>query len=141
MRISVDASPDPAAYPFHHELRTRFAETDAMGIIHHGAYAAYLEEARIAYLRALDRPYVELHDAGIDLTVLEVFVQFRRPLRFDEMVHVGVSVAASTRATFQLAYCLSVDGQCRSTAVTAHGAVDRDGRPQRLPSWFADLVA
>ena len=37
-RQSLQPSRDPADYAFVHRVRTRFAETDAMGIIHHAAY-------------------------------------------------------------------------------------------------------
>ena len=33
------------------EIRVRYAETDQMGIVHHGNYALYLEMARIEWLR------------------------------------------------------------------------------------------
>ena len=57
MRLSLVPSTDPADYAFVHSIRTRFAETDAMGIIHHGAYLPYLEEARAALLRHVGHPY------------------------------------------------------------------------------------
>ena len=56
-RTSLEPSRDRGDYAFHHHLRTRFAETDAMGVVHHAAYLPYLEEARVAYLRAIGRPY------------------------------------------------------------------------------------
>lgn len=135
MRVTVNPPTDPSAYPFHHSFRVRFAETDAMGIVHNGAYSLYLEEARVEYLRSIGRPYNELHDSGLDMAVLEVWVSYRLPLRFDEVVDVGLALAAGTRATLQIAYCLSVEGSVRATAVTVHGCVDRAGRPRRLPDW------
>ena len=72
-RIVARQSLEPTAtrrdYSFTHRLRTRFAETDAMGIIHHAAYLPYLEEARVEYLRAIGHPYDavrggEADDAG-----------------------------------------------------------------------------
>ena len=121
-------------------LHVRYAETDAMGIVHHANYLLYLEEARVEYLRALGRPYTELRREGIDHAVLECFVQYRSPLRFDEVV-VHLVLARTTRATFQLAYLLTVDGEARATAVTAHGAVNAAGRPVRLPAWLVELAA
>ena len=56
----MDPGLDPTAYFYVHELRVRFAETDAMGVVHHAAYLPYLEEARVAYLRAKGRPYGEI---------------------------------------------------------------------------------
>ncbi|MCP4055406.1 MAG: acyl-CoA thioesterase, partial [Mesoflavibacter sp.] len=32
------------------EIRVRYAETDQMGVVHHGNYALYLEMARIEWL-------------------------------------------------------------------------------------------
>ena len=139
MRLDVDPSLDPAAYPFRHRIRVRFAETDAMGIVHHSNYLLYLEEARVAYLRELGRPYTALRAEGVDHAVLECFVQYRRPLAFDDEVDVHLVLARCSRATFQMAYLLVVDGQPRATAATVHGAVNVRGRPVRLPSWLSSL--
>lgn len=140
MRLSLTPSSDPSDYRFAHSVRTRFAETDAMGIIHHSAYVPYLEEARAARLRHAGHPYDEVRAAGIDFAVLEVYVRYRRPLRFDEVVDVHVSVGALTRATFQVGYLLTVGGETRATAVTVHGAVDAEGRARRMPLWMGALV-
>lgn len=128
---------DPAAYTFSHDIRVRFVETDAMGIVHHGNYLLYLEEARVEYLRALGKPYTELREEGIDHAVLECFVQYRSPLHFDDLLDVHLVVSKVTRATFQLEYLLTVDGEVRATAATAHGSVNAEGRPVRLPAWLA----
>ena len=138
MRQSLQPSRDPADYAFAHRLRTRFAETDAMGVIHHGSYLLYLEEARVAYLRHLGRPYGEVRADGLDIAVLEVSVQYRRPLRFDEEVEVYLWAGAVTRTTFQIAYLLTVAGDVRATAVTVHGCVDSGGRAARMPVWVGE---
>ena len=107
VRLDVDPSLEPATYPFSHSIRVRFAETDAMGIVHHSRYLLYFEEARVAYLRHLGRPYSEMRKDGIEHAVLETFVQYRRPLRFDEVMDVHVVLAKVTRASFQLAYLVT----------------------------------
>ncbi len=140
-RQSLEPTRDPADYTFTHRLRTRFAETDAMGIIHHAAYLPYLEEARVEYLRAIGHPYDALRGGEAaearDFPVLEVSVQYRQPLRFDEEVAVSLRVGAIRGATFQIAYLLAVGSEARATAVTVHGCVDGSGRPARLPAWFS----
>lgn len=152
MRTSVDPSLDPADYAYRHQLRVRFAETDAMGIVHHSRYLPYLEEARVEYLRHLGHPYHELRadrvdadgviTAGIDMVVLEAFVRYRAPLRFDDLVDVHVGLAAANRTTFQMAYLLTVDGHACATAVTVHGSITAtDGRPTRSPAWLRELAA
>lgn len=139
MRMTGEPSTDLATYPFSHTIRVRFAETDAMRIVHHGRYLPYLEEARVEYLRAIDHPYTAWQEAGIESAVLEAFVRYRSPLRFDELVVVHVALRAVRGATFQMDYALTVDGELRSTAVTVHALLGADGRPQRLPAWLVDL--
>jgi acyl-CoA thioester hydrolase len=117
----------------------RFAETDAMGIVHHSRYLPYLEEARVEYLRHLGHPYAELRAEGVDYAVLEAFVQYRQPLRFDDEVVVHLRLGAARRATFQMAYLLTVDDEVRATAVTVHGCVNAQGRPVRMPAWLLAL--
>jgi acyl-CoA thioester hydrolase len=117
----------------------RFAETDAMGIVHHSRYLPYLEEARVEYLRHLGHPYAELRAEGVDYAVLEAFVQYRQPLRFDDEVVVHLRLGAATRATFQMAYLLTVHDEVRATAVTVHGCVNAQGRPVRMPAWLLAL--
>jgi acyl-CoA thioester hydrolase len=141
MRSRLAVSLDPADYVHRHDLRVRFAETDAMGIVHHAAYLPYLEAARVEYLREIGHPYASLRAEGIDIAVLEASVRYLRPLRFDEIVTVHLVSCNATRTTFELDYLLTVDGRACSTALTAHACVNERGRPVRLPSWLAEVSA
>jgi acyl-CoA thioester hydrolase len=116
-------------------VRTRFAETDAMGIIHHAAYLPYLEEARVEFLRHVGHPYDAVRAEGLNFAVLEVMVQYRKPLLFDDVLDVHLVLGSVSRATFQLAYLLTVAHEMRATAVTVHGCVDANGKALRLPPW------
>ena len=133
-RQSLEPTRDPADYAFTHRLRTRFAETDAMGIIHHAAYLPYLEEARVEYLRSIGHPYdaVRGGDAADarEFPVLEVSVHYRQPLHFDDEVDVSLRVGAVRGATFQIAYLLAVGG-----AASARSSRSASGRA-RARSWF-----
>ena len=139
MRITDDPSTDPQDYEFRHELRVRFAETDAMGIVHHSRYLPMMEEARVAFLRHIGHPYQEIRDEGIEMNVLEAWVKYRRPLVFDDVVDVHVQLTSAERASFQMGYLLTVDDEVRATGITAHGAVTPAGRPTRLPEWLRDM--
>ena len=75
------------------------------------------------------------------MNVLEAWCKYRRPLVFDEVVDVHVNLASVDRASFQMGYLLTVDGEERATGVTAHGAVTPEGRPTRLPDWLRALGA
>jgi acyl-CoA thioester hydrolase len=144
VRLSAEPSLDATDYSFRHRIRVRFAETDAMGIVHHSRYLPYLEETRVAYLRHLGHPYAQMRAEGVDYAVLECFVQYRQPLRFDEEIDVHLQLASVTRTSFQMAYLVTADGHdgpsVRATAVTVHGCVTTAGRPTRLPAWLASVV-
>jgi len=140
MRIAHEPSTRVTDFPFTHRIRVRFAETDAMGIVHHSRYLPYLEEARVAYLRAIGHPYTDWRDQGLDSAVLEAYVRYRSPLRFDDEIDVHLLLATATRTTFQMAYLITVDDTVASTAVTVHGMVTSEGRPTRLPAWLIALA-
>jgi acyl-CoA thioester hydrolase len=140
-RQSLQPSRNPDDYAFAHTLRTRFSETDAMGVVHHASYLFYLEEARVEYLRHLGHPYGEVRSDGVDLAVLEVAVQYRGSLAFDDLVTIHLWAGAVTRTTFQIAYLLTVDDQVRATAVSVHGGVDGRGRGTRLPAWVGETFS
>jgi acyl-CoA thioester hydrolase len=145
VRLSVDPSTSPDDYDFEHRIRVRFVETDAMGIVHHSNYLAYFEETRVAYLRAIGHPFTEWRDAGLESPVLESFVQYRQPLEFDDEITVHLRLADVTRATFQMAYLITVaddtgTARPRATGVTVHGCVSTAGRPTRLPAWLVALA-
>ena len=116
-----------------------------MGIVHHSRYLLYMEETRVEYLRHLGHPYAEMRSEGLDYAVLECFVQYRQPLRFDELVDVHLELASATRTSFQMSYLLTVnDGLApivRASGVTVHACTTTAGRPTRLPAWLLDLVS
>lgn len=138
-RLHIPTAVAPATCTFAHDIRARFAETDAMGIVHHSSYLLYLEEARVEWLRAAGRDYATFRDEGYDFAVLEVFTQYVTPVRFDDLMTVHLRLAATTRSTFQVDYVMTVGDETRLVAATVHACLTREGRPARLPSWVEEL--
>ena len=137
MRITRKPSLDPAGYAFRHLVRARFAETDAMGIVHHGSYLPWLEEARVAYLRHLGHPYPDVRASGHDLAVIEAHVRYLRSVLFDEEIEIHLGLGEPGASTFQIAYLLRRGEEPVATAVTAHACLDAvTARPVRLPDWL-----
>lgn len=141
MRADHVPSTDPRAYRFCHRVRVRFAETDAMGIVHHAAYLPYLESARVELLRAVGHPFDLMREGGLELPVVEVAMRYLRSCKFDELVDVHVLVASAKGATLEIGYLLTVDGTPRATAVTLHAVTGAGGRPVRCPPWLVQLAS
>ena len=140
VRAASEPSLNPADYTFAHQIRVRFSETDAMGIVHHSRYLPYLEETRVEYMRSIGQSYANSRETLGDSAVLEAAVKYRQPLKFDEVMNVHLVLAATTGATFTINYLITVGEQVVSTASTQHAYVNAQGRPQRLPAWIKELA-
>lgn len=129
--------PPPAANPRIVEttLRVRYAETDAMGVVHHANYFVWFEAGRTEYTRAAGLPYREVEAAGVRLVVIEAHCHFHRPARYDDLVVVRTSVREIGKATLTFAYDVVAggDGTRLADGHTVHAAIAPDGRVRRIP--------
>ena len=69
-------------------IRVRYAETDQMGYVYYGNYAAYFEVARTEAFRQLGISYKAIEAAGVGMPVGELRTRFRRPARYDDLLTV-----------------------------------------------------
>ena len=74
------------------QIRVRYAETDQMGYVYYGNYAAYYEVARVESLRQLGLSYKDLEGNGIIMPVLENYSKYILPGRYDELLTVKVII-------------------------------------------------
>jgi len=132
-------------YSFSTDLRVRFNETDAQGVVHNAVYLVWLEIARIAYLGRFPGGYrglVEEH--GIDVTTVESYVRYRASCRFDDELRIWARTADLRGARFRFEYAierLGEDAGVVADAWTTHACVDASIlRPVRIPSWLAETL-
>ncbi|HLA79950.1 MAG TPA: thioesterase family protein [Vicinamibacteria bacterium] len=116
-------------------LRVRYAETDQMGVAWHGEYLAWFEVARTDLLRNLGLSYRELEEQGLRLPVIEAQVRYLRPARYDDLLEIRTAISHLSGARVSFAYdVLRQEGTVPlAHGTTSHAAVDREGRPRRLP--------
>lgn len=121
-----------------HRIRVRYGESDQMGVAHHGAFIAWLEEARIEWLRQRGLSYRELEAQGTLMPVVELHLRYRRPLRFDDEVELATEAipVGPSRVTFRTR--LLQEGELYAEGEVTVAAVGRDGRPRRLPPIIAE---
>jgi acyl-CoA thioester hydrolase len=116
-------------------LRVRYAETDAAGLAHHGSYPAWLEAARVEWLRAGGVSYAELEQQGYHLAVVEMRLRYVAPARFDDLLHVRIALvrARSREALFDYEIVSATEHPRQiATATTRHLSLHR-GRLAPLP--------
>ena len=75
-----------------HTFRPRYSETDQMGVVYYGNYAAYFEVGRVELLRKLGVSYAQLEANGTMLPVVHMSIDFKRGAKYDEEVQLETSM-------------------------------------------------
>ncbi len=103
----------------------------------------WFEVARADLLRTLGWSYREVEDSGVLLPVIEAHCEYLRPARYDD--EVSVRTEGRLRSPVRLEFSYEVvgpdDGAAAARGYTVHAAVDRAGRPCRLPARLREVFA
>ena len=75
----------------------RFSEVDSMGIVWHGSYALYLEDAREQFGRDYHLEYLYIFDQGYYAPLVELHMEYKRPLRYKNSARVERSRSEERR--------------------------------------------
>jgi acyl-CoA thioester hydrolase len=118
--------------------------TDYAGIVWHGTYLSWLEEARIECLRSIGIDFADLVAMGCDLPVVDLSMRYHQALRM------GESAIVKTRTVdmegVRLLWEYEIESPDRTitylTGVVTLVAVDREkGKIMRqLPTTFKDAL-
>lgn len=65
------------------QFEIRFSEVDSMGVVWHGVYVKYFEDAREAFGRKYGLSYMSIRDKGFFAPVVEVTCKYRKPLTYE----------------------------------------------------------
>lgn len=114
-------------------IRVRYAECDAMGVLHHARYLEYFEVARTELLRKTGFRYRDLEAEGLFFVVAKFECRYRRPVRYDDEVIVRAKVTRTTRTRVEHAYEVNRGGELCCEATSTLACVGRDGRPTLMP--------
>lgn len=86
------------------KIRVRYAETDQMGYMYYGNYAAFYEVGRVEMLRSLGMTYKSMEDSGIMMPVLDLKCKFIKPALYDEEITIKVNMAKMPSVRIHFAY-------------------------------------
>src|SRR6185312_4648928 len=114
-----------------------------MGVVYHANYFVWFEVGRTDLLRHHGWTYRDMEAEGLSLPVIEAHAEYKQPARYDDELEVRVVGSLISPARVQFAYQISrvADNQLLVTGHTVHAAVDREGRPSRLPDRVKGLFA
>ena len=116
-------------------VRVRYAETDQMGIVYYANYLVWFEVGRTDWLRECGWSYRDMEADGYALPVIEARCSYQESARYDDELEVRTRSTLESPIRIQFTYEVVrvTDETTLATGMTMHAALDRSGRPRRLP--------
>lgn len=115
------------------QIRVRYAETDAMGFLHHARYFVYFEEGRTELLRQNGIRYRDLEEMGIFYVVAKLECRYKNPARYDDVVSLTTTTERITPVLVEHTYKVMRDDVLLAEARSTLVSIGRDGRPTAMP--------
>ena len=104
----LPGAPSPIAHTV--ERVCRFEEVDLLGIMWHGRYASYLEDARIAFGNHHGIGYMTCRDNGVAVPIKRLHMDYAAPLRFGMLCRITASLHWDEAARLNMAYIIRDEG-------------------------------
>ncbi|MCF4100917.1 acyl-CoA thioesterase [Gillisia sp. M10.2A] len=127
----------------HTYVKVRYAETDQMGVVHHGNYAQYLEIARIDWLEQLGISYASMEKEGVMLPVYEMQFKFIKPAKFDDTLKIETRLKEVPRIKIEFEYSIYNRQEelltTASTVLVFMNAVTK--RPMKCPDYVLEKLS
>lgn len=86
------------------KIRVRYADTDQMKFVYYLKYLEYFEQGRSDLLRQIGLPYPEVERMGYFLPVVEAYVKYLQPARYDELIEVKTMLQEIPAARIRINY-------------------------------------
>lgn len=120
------------------KLRVRYAETDQMGYVYYGNYAAFCEVGRVEAMRKVGTSYKQLEESGIMMPVIEYNVKYIKPAKYDDEIVVVTTIKERPKARIRFDYeIFNENGDLLNIAYTTLVFIKKEtGRPCAPPDWF-----
>ena len=106
-----------------------------MGVVYHANYFVWFEVGRTDLLRSAGWTYRDMEKDGVSLPVIEAHCEYKQPARYDDDLEIRTAgtLLSPARVAFTYEIVRPIDNQTVAAGRTVHVAVDRSGRPCRLP--------
>jgi len=131
------------AIKFHNTfIRVRYAETDQMAVVHHGNYAAYLEEARTNWLRDMGISYKKMEETGIALPVTAISFRFKKSALYDDVLRIKTISKKTPAVRLEFDYeIFNQKNDLLATATTELVFINTErNRPTKAPDYFLEAL-
>jgi acyl-CoA thioester hydrolase len=109
------------------ERRVRFEETDQLGIVWHGRYASYFEDARTAAGQKYGIGYLDFYKNRVFAPIRILHTDFHSSLSFDEIFIIEGVLHWTEAARINIEYLIwNQEGRLSTTGYTVQVFLDQD---------------
>lgn len=121
---------------FVHDIRVRYGECDAQGVVFNANWLVYIDDALTEYFRHLgyDPKDTWLEEAGFDVMLVKAVVEWQGPAGFDDDLAITVEPSRLGNKSFDLTYTVHVEDRQVLSAVVTYVTIDTaDHRSIAIP--------
>lgn len=122
--------------------RVLYGDTDAGGVVYNANYLRYFELGRSDFMRELVISYRELEENGFILPVVETYLRFKAPARYDDLLIIKTSMQQNSSISWRFNHHIHLADSSRLLVkgFTVHATVNREGKLIKLPDLYRDKL-
>lgn len=124
------------------EQKVYFSDTDAYGVVWHGAYLRWMEMGRVDYCQSVGYSLTELEARDILLPVSSINIKYKSSAKLEDTVIIETEISEfkGLTATFKQTIKSKDTGDIFITADVVIVAVNKDGKLyRRIPEPLASI--
>jgi acyl-CoA thioester hydrolase len=85
-------------------IEVRFSDTDAMGVVWHGNYLRYFEDAREFFGKEFSLEYLDIHNMGFFVPITETSIKHLDTINYGDQIQVRVKFIFNKAAKIEFHY-------------------------------------
>lgn len=121
-------------------VRVRYADTDKMGIVHHGSYPVYFEIGRSEYMREKGFTYRNFENEGYQLVVVNLEAKYYNSATYDDLLIVRTSVSDLKSRGLTFHYEVYKDGTLVVEGKTKHICINSERKSSSMPPHLLKIL-
>jgi len=121
------------------EFEIRFSEVDSMGLVWHGNYSLYFEDAREKFGKEFNLEYLYMFEQGFYAPLVELHFEYKRPLKYKDRAKIEITYRNTDAAKLIFDYKITLlpENEIIATGYSVQVFLDKDFNLMwNLPEFF-----
>lgn len=126
----------------HIDVKIRFSETDAMGVVWHGNYLKFFEDAREHFGVKYGLEYLRMYELGYFTPIAESSIKHKSPIYYGQTIRIKANFIkmAAAKIKFEFEVINTTTNEIAAKGHTVQVFLDKNDRIMSLnkPEFFID---